>query len=321
MCEEANYDSVRMVPFLKKFGKPEICELARKETLILEKSSDWSQTANDTDNNKSDSSKSKNEQKRAERKFSSDFSRVKAGTQVKSNAEKTDSSKSSDLLKNGLHPKVLASACQERDVLLRRNRRKSSNHESSSKEPIGQSSPRKRSHNSDSDFENLPSRYIAESKRSRLEKTSTGEPPASKTSIRNKAPSNKPELISTSALSSKTNRISTRKTRSGSVYSDASDANDTPINKRTSVPPEPMQQTNKITEPRLSLNESHLIVKWDSDKNDDNPDIVQKSTVGSKRSLSLTEEKVATSIKAGGSIVMLGIILFKNELKVPYVGG
>jgi len=100
------------------------------------------------------------------------------------------------------------------------------------------------------------------------------------------------------AANSKPNRAGTRRTRSVSVVSDASVPN-SDASERASVDIKTMH--HKPSEPQLTRSESHLIVKWDSDdKNDDTPDIMEKSTVGKHRKLSLTkEDKVTTRSMSG----------------------
>ena len=290
MCEELNYDSVRMVPFLRKFGKPEVCNLAHKESVILAKSKEWSQNADDSD--KTDSSVQALKDETSTRK--TDFkTSVKDANNIDVQTSPEKPQQAADMLKNGLHRKAFASACQKREVLLRRGRRKTSHQDSNSasKEHLSTSAQRKRSlhTNSESDVD-----QPATNKKRRLEKSQSW----TRWQETKKAPDpSKREENSTAALSSKTNRASTRRTRSTSIISDASVPN-SDTSDRALVGVKTMH--HDPSEPQLTRNESHLIVKWDSDKNNDTPDILEKSTVGRRRKLSLAkEDKVTSKTKPG----------------------
>ena len=296
MCEESHYDSARMVPFLKKFGKAQVCDLARKESVILAKSKEWSPNAEDSDNNKTDSSVQA--LKKQSRTHKADFktSPSEEKPKILTSAEKLESRQAADQLKNGLHRKAFASACQKREFLLRQGRRKTSHQGTSnnltSKEHSGASLHRKRSHKSDvgSDLEDSTVDKTVK-KKIRLEKSQSWTRWQASRKVPNK---NEPEEDGSAA---KPNRVGTRRTRRGSILSDTSASNKDAID-NGAVQIKTMHNESAV--PLLTRTESHLIVKWDSDKNnDDTPDITEKSTVGKDRKLSLTEDKIVTRSKTG----------------------
>ena len=230
MCEEAHYDSVRMVPFLKKCGKAEICDVARKESLLLAKTKWWSQEAEESDNAAGSPMSLRNIEPvivahHTSRKATKQLKNIKALPEATSQAPP-------ERLTNGLHRKTFESAMQKRKTMLRQDRVKSTE-DSSTQDPTTAS--RKRSHLSDADSDLA----TYDKKRNRRSSYDT---PTFKTN-------------SSSATAALTNRLRSRRTTS--ITSDTSSQNDVNLSQR-----------NKLEahgEPSLSRNEDHLVVKWESD--------------------------------------------------------
>ena len=294
MCDKANYDSTRMVPFLEKFGKANICKLARKESLRLAKTSEWSQSVDDSDQDRSESPSRDVEENADAKKQSQSIGVVTEKEAIVDDSSVTatkslDPELAADKLKNGVHRKAFASACQKRESLIKSERRKSSSNDQTSvtRDSSLVESARKRSHRSNTD-DNTLSLGKSAKKRSRLAKShsllswrTSQASPSSYTVKTNDTLSRD----SDNELPSVKNRIGARRTRSFSVVSD-----------------EPSVKSNekqeKRDEPVLSRTEKHLIVTWDSDKNDD-PDILEKSTVGDRK-LSLKSDQKADKTRKSG---------------------
>lgn len=288
MCEKFNYDSVRMIPYLHKFGKANICKLAHKESLLLAKTREWSQSFDDSDSNRIDSPVPDPNEKECQSKRI--VTRKKTAVDVSSMTNpKNNREPFNDKLKNGLHRKAFASGCEKRNNLLK-DRRKSNSVESSSNfPPLSKvQSPRKRLHKSNTDSDdNAPSLGKAAKKKSRLAKSHswlswrTSQASASPSSYTVKT--DETLTLDSDNDSTHKSRINTRRSRSISVASETRET----------------EKPAKRDEPTMSRSEKTLIVKWDSDKNDE-PDILEKSTVGSRK-LSLTSGPIPDKVVRSGT--------------------
>ncbi|XP_076812997.1 uncharacterized protein LOC143459628 [Clavelina lepadiformis] len=289
MCHDEHYDTRRMVVTLQKSSKPQVCELARKESLLLAKTPEWTQS----------SERSNMETNERE---------VEAVEQVKDEAEDKDAGNIENdepekvpvvPSKNGLHRKAFLSATRKREALLQKKctlKPTEVSKDVSSRTPLRSQRKRSLQTNSESDAESEnrePESTAGTTRKMRRAKAqawtawrsqgASASPSAFTVKTDktvdagfNEPPARVKKSDSSESSRTRSTQVLTRSERNKSEVKDAE-------KRRSSVNNESIQSNN-----------GHLIVKWDSDKND-NPDIMQRSPKVSLERTALPERRLRSS--------------------------